>query len=116
MMPHNWSRGWEASVEDTLLPDRAKDAHDAIERIIDAHGWTVHREWEVPDRGDGRRGFIDLVAFRDEERIAVEIDRRSPRVKSIRKLNALRRRDPTWATYVILRSPPSGMPTIREIL
>jgi hypothetical protein len=45
-------------------------------------------EFEIPDRGDGMRGFIDIVFDYQGCRVAIELDRVTPRVKSIDKLLA----------------------------
>jgi hypothetical protein len=91
----------------------AKEFHDALEKALAMRGMRVVREFPVPDRGDGRGGFVDLVAFSREGAIALEMDRDSPREKSIRKLaqvEALR--------VVVLRdspaptSPPSGLDAV----
>ena len=51
-----------------------------------AAGFKVDREFSVPDRGDGKmKGFIDLV-ITSPERVAIELDRKKPRKKSILKL------------------------------
>ncbi len=78
----------------------AEELHDAIEADLRAIGWTVVREWEVPDRGDGKPGRIDLVATAPA-RIAMELDNKSPRVKSLFKLRQF-----DGARVVVLRDDP----------
>lgn len=79
---------------------RAADFHDACERILKREGWKVVREYRVI-LGD-RFGFIDLVAYYGEIQLALELDNRSPRAKSIRKLATF---PASWITGVLLRNP-----------
>lgn len=65
----------------------AKSFHDAMEHYLKSYGADVVREYEVLDRGDGRRGRIDLVVTWPL-RFAVELDDRNPRQKSLYKLRA----------------------------
>jgi len=69
-------------------PD-ARSLHDYAEVALKAEGFKVKREVLVPQRGDGRRGRIDIVAERGAETVALELDRRQPRLKSVRKLMCL---------------------------
>lgn len=46
----------------------------------------VKRQVLVENRGDGRRGRIDLVFYSKGEAIPIEIDRKVPRKKSIFKV------------------------------
>lgn len=64
--------------------------HLEAESALKDAGYVVSREFRVPARGDGRRGKIDLVVWREseDERIAIELDHRSPRKKSLFKLRA----------------------------
>lgn len=89
-------------VRETRPPPDATAAwlHDEIERRLVEIGWAVEREVPVPDRGDGRAGAIDLVVT-DPVPIAIELDRRSPRRKSLEKLSAF-----DGARVVVLREPP----------
>lgn len=80
---------------------RAADFHDATEIILKRDGWIVHREYSVPG------GRIDLVANIGLPQggivsLALELDNRRPRKKSIEKLQAL---GPGWITGVVLRNP-----------
>lgn len=49
-------------------------------------GYWVKRNYLVADRGDGRRGKIDIVAKRGEEVVAIELDHVEPRAKSLYKI------------------------------
>lgn len=50
---------------------------------------TITKEVKVNDRGDGRKGKVDLVYSSNGSTIGIELDRLSPRKKSIIKLNNL---------------------------
>ena len=95
-------------VRETAPPPDADAAwlHDELERRLRELGWSVDREVPVADRGDGRAGAIDLVVT-EPAPIAIELDRRSPRRKSIEKLAAF-----DGARVVVLREPPRS--PIRE--
>lgn len=64
----------------------SKNFEDKIVSILSNLG-KVRRQVVVNDRGDGRRGRIDIVAEINGKVIAIEIDRKSPRKKSIFKLH-----------------------------
>lgn len=66
-------------------PDNAALLHDAIESALIETGLQVYREHRV-DLGNNQFGYIDLVVSDGSEWAAIEIDKRTPRGKSIRKL------------------------------
>ena len=68
------------------LPDDAKQAHDMLISWLESKDFICKREYYVPDRGDGHRGKIDVYAQNDGTTLAIEIDRNSPREKSVKKL------------------------------
>lgn len=80
----------------------ARDFHDAVEKFFRSRGWEVHREYGV-SMGYGNAGYIDLVAAKNGIQIALELDNRSPRGKSILKLETLPESE--WLTAVLLRNP-----------
>ncbi len=65
-------------------PDNATELHDAVEVALEIRGVEVQRECPI-EMNDGRKGYIDLVA---EGCVAIELDRRLPRAKSLKKLAA----------------------------
>ncbi|EBP0096454.1 HNH endonuclease [Salmonella enterica] len=70
--------------------DKAGELHDAVEAAIVDAGFDCQREYPVADRGDGRRGRVDLlVTGSDGEQCGIEIDRINVRDKSITKLKQL---------------------------
>jgi len=87
------------------IPDHAFTAHQSVMAALDAAGFVVAKEVgvESPDEA----GRLDVVASKDGGQVAIEIDSRSPRKKSLRKLNrmdcfrivALRREVPATEAY-----------------
>lgn len=67
------------------LPDDATACHDAVEAALVADGLRVIREAEVRN-GDGVSGRFDLLVMFAGGRVAIEIDRRQARAKSVQKL------------------------------
>jgi len=65
---------------------KANEFSRAFGDLFEKHGAQIEREVCVPDRGDGRRGKIDIVAHYKEKTYAIEIDWMSPRKKSIHKI------------------------------
>jgi hypothetical protein len=67
--------------------DNADVLHNAAETWLRQHGLNVTREYMI--HIGSRYGFIDLVITDDGGlRVAIELDRRMPRAKSLRKLAA----------------------------
>lgn len=101
----------------SLLPveayDSARAFHDEIEKALRYRGFAVDREVSIKylvGRSE-RRGRIDLVACFGTFKMAVELDNRTARKKSIEKVKA-------WAAenggygYVVLRNPREMKPMI----
>ena len=71
------------------FPDEATKCQGFVASALRKGGFKV--TWEVDvARADGRPGRIDLVAEYRNERVAIEIDYRSPREKSLDKLRQFR--------------------------
>lgn len=79
----------------------AGEMHWKIGDILTSLGFSVTREYPVEERGDGRSGRIDLLAEGHGLRIAMELDRKTPRKHSIEKL----RRIPDAIRLILLREP-----------
>lgn len=80
-------------IEDVMLlleatPDdgRAVVFERAVRDGLKKLGFTVRQNVIVPNRGDGFRGKVDIVAERGNERAAIELDAATPREKSIFKV------------------------------
>lgn len=62
----------------------------------------ISRQVWVEDRGDGKRGKIDIIFSYDIGKyVAIQIDNKSPRAKSIYKLKQYQ----ADKSYILLRSP-----------
>lgn len=67
----------------------ASTFHNTVFDYLVSYGCKVQSEYFVADRGDGRDGKIDIVFWNENEVIGIELDRESPRQKSIFKLNQI---------------------------
>lgn len=74
------------AIRGIACADRADALHDATIERLDAAGWTCTRQAPVPDRGDGRRGYVDVRAVKAGVVAMLEIDRKTAREKSLAKL------------------------------
>lgn len=72
-----------------------------IENHLLLHG-DIEKEVSVENRGDGKKGRVDIVFNTKNEKWGIEVDRKTPRYKSMEKLRNLKNCD---HLYVILRSP-----------
>jgi len=79
---------------------KAREFENLVSLELEKHG-TVKRQVIVPNRGDGRRGRIDLTFKAHQVEYPIEIDRKSARQKSIFKVKSF---DQNRA-FIILRSP-----------
>lgn len=73
-------------ITNLSTPDNARQAQEAVRDWLQARGWLCELEYEVPNRGDGRIGRIDIMATKNNCRLGIEVDWQSPREKSIYKL------------------------------
>lgn len=80
----------------------AADFHDNVCAALHHLGWTVTREYHVALPND-RGGRIDVLARRRGWVLALELDNRTPRGKSILKLECLTGEN--LLTAVLLRNP-----------
>lgn len=71
-----------------------------ISSRLSKHG-VVKRQVKVSNRGDGRKGRIDVVFVLNSKEYAIEIDRKTPREKSIFKVTNYNENP----CFIILRSP-----------
>lgn len=69
-------------------PYKAKDdtsVHDLLEFRLKKAGYTVLRRVAVPDNGQGRRGYVDLLVY-GQPPVWIEIADRVPTEQAINKL------------------------------
>src|SRR5688572_11637592 len=93
-----YSEGFtEPSIVTALLAvgndgEDARTYHRLISQVLEQSGYIVSVDHPVPDRGDGRSGKIDIVAWSKDgwHTLAIELDRHSPRNKSIFKVKNYR--------------------------
>jgi hypothetical protein len=78
----------EELFSELTVDDDANRAQNQTCDYLKNRNYKCEKEVFVPDRGDGYSGYIDIVAIKGNERIAVEFDRKSPRVKSLIKLQS----------------------------
>lgn len=88
------------------IGDNAKTFHESTAGNLASIGFTVTNEFRVPNRGDGHAGFVDIVATRGDINLAIECDWKSPRKKSLFKLNQIA----NVVRIVSLREPKQRSP------
>ena len=72
-----------------IITDHAKTAQYEIADHLRKNGYDVELEYPISNRGDGRGGRIDIVATNQSDKLAIEVDRSSPRLKSMEKLKSM---------------------------
>lgn len=97
-----FERDLRAAVVEAWKPT-AYEFHRALAANLESRGWEIRTEWLVESRGtpDGQRGRIDIVV---PGIAAIEVDRITPRVKSLVKLRQFH-----GARYVVLREGHSPL-------
>lgn len=91
--------GREELFDSLTVPDNAKQAHEAVIERLESYGYVCEREYAVKNRGDGKAGRIDILARNETHIMAIEIDRLTPRDKSVFKL----RQVPNAERIILLR-------------
>lgn len=86
-------------------PDNASVFHKYLEEQLRRANIATVREVRVP-RGPTRTGRIDIVATREDEKVAIEVDWLKPRLKSLAKLRLFEGR----RLVVLRRSAPWPYP------
>ncbi len=99
--------------------DSAREMHDAVAGKLIRSGYTIQREYPLHYREDGHLGYVDLIAEKDGCRFALELDRSTPRAKSIKKLQTFM----DAARVVLLRgdskkpgNPQAGLDAVLVLL
>lgn len=85
------------------VDDNAKLARIECIRALQQADWNCRTEYPVENRGDGRRGRVDIEAIKRGWAVGIEIDRKTPRFKSLVKLNS--RGD--WLKVIATRGQPT---------
>lgn len=87
--------------ENLIVTDNAAVAQQEVAEYLRALGYSVMLEYHISyDATDGR---IDIVAKKDGHALAIEVDRSSPRKKSLVKLNLYKEQHKNCECYVLLR-------------
>lgn len=73
-----------------IVEDTATDAQAKVVEALESDGYDVWKEVTVGTPGTWSHGRIDLFASRNGEAVAIEIDHRRPRKRSIVKLRTVR--------------------------
>lgn len=79
----------EAALRAVPATDDAATYHARAGEALQSLGFTVKSEFAVPHGSPNRSGRIDLLATRGQETVAIELDYRDPRDKSVVKLNQI---------------------------
>jgi hypothetical protein len=112
----------DSLFEGLTITDHAKTAQNEIIEHLKSKGYSCNSEHIVTYRGDHRQGRIDIVATKNNQVVAIEVDKCSPRKKSMVKLNNFK----ADGKYVLLRkniTPYSigdvsviGLPVKKELI
>lgn len=73
-------------IRSVIWPDHAATLHAYVGRALQAEGFKVTYEFKTRSLGDPRDGRIDLLAVRNGGVVAIELDTRRPRKRSLLKL------------------------------
>lgn len=73
-------------MKSRVWPDHAATMHAELAGALRMAGFYVTMEYPTAHLGDRRDGRIDIVAFALADRIAIELDCRKPRRRSLEKL------------------------------
>jgi len=74
---------------DLEVDDNAKIAQNQLCDYLSQRGYKCVKEYFVPNKGDNHYGYIDVIADKGNERLAIEFDYRSPRINSFNKLKTI---------------------------
>lgn len=76
----------EQILEKGLWTDHARTMQQEVGRALEQAGFLVFLEFSTAKIGDTKNGRIDIVARKDGQHVAIELDCRTPRMRSIKKL------------------------------
>lgn len=90
----------EKMFKELVLSVDKDDTFFGLLRYLTKLGFTNTLHAEVPDRGDGYKGKIDIIAQRNDLKLAIMLDNLEPRLKSINKLKSI---PPGFVKVIICR-------------
>jgi hypothetical protein len=73
-------------IQSCQITDEARAAQAQIAKCLEDNGYNCVLEFPIADRGDGRRGRIDILAEKNGLKFAIEFDNAACRNKSVFKL------------------------------
>jgi hypothetical protein len=73
-------------IQSCQITDEARAAQAQIAKRLEDNGYNCVLEFPIADRGDGRRGRIDILAEKNGLKFAIEFDNAACRNKSVFKL------------------------------
>jgi hypothetical protein len=93
------------AIADALRDERhdSTGLHRRFVEELQSRGWETRIEVPIEDIGDGQRGCLDVLATKGEDTLAVELDRLTPRGKSVLKLQCF---DTGTVRVSVLRCAP----------
>ena len=75
--------------DELVLSEDRDDTFFTLLRFFNKRGFSCECHVLIPDRGDGKKGKIDIIATKDDTKMAIMLDNTKPRVKSVQKLQLL---------------------------
>jgi hypothetical protein len=75
--------------DELVLSEDKDDTFFTLLRFFNKRGFSCELHVLIPDRGDGNKGRIDIIATKDDTKLAIMLDNTKPRVKSVKKLQLL---------------------------
>ena len=96
------------------LPDKAKPAREAVINRLKRAGYKVTTNLPIETKSNsGRALYIEIIAVKGDEILAIEVDRRVPGSKALIKMQSL---DDNYTKIILLRNANYGIRTIGKNL
>jgi hypothetical protein len=73
-------------ISNNSYPDNARLMHQRVSFLLEKNGFYVENEFPTRVIGDDKAGRIDIVASYKSGSVAIELDCRRPRTRSLKKL------------------------------
>lgn len=75
--------------DELVLSANKDDTFFTLLRFLNKRGFRCDLHVLIPDRGDGKKGKIDIIATKNNTKLAIMLDNKEPRIKSINKLKQM---------------------------
>lgn len=92
--------------------DNARLMHRSVSFILEKNGFYVENESPTAHLGDDKNGRIDIVAYYKAGSVAIELDCRRPRARSLKKLRLFDGYRIIALRGVSLVEPPKGIDAV----